>query len=116
MLFPTLACNVRSEDSEDTFLKPYTIKEMEGVKVGIIGLTYPYVDETMPASFSEGLVFSKGIEETRKCVDELKGKADVIVLLSHMGLPLDVELAELIDGIDIILSGHSHDRIEQPLK
>lgn len=116
MPFPTLACNVRSENTEDTFLKPYTIKEMEGVKVGIIGLTYPYVDETMPASFSEGLAFSKGIEETRKCVDELKGKADIIVLLSHMGLPLDVELAELIDGIDIILSGHSHDRIEQPIK
>lgn len=113
--FPTLACNVKSEDTEDTFLKPYTIKDIEGVKVGIIGLTYPYVDETMPDSFSKGLVFSKGVEETRKCVEELRDQADLIVLLSHMGLPLDAELASMIDGIDIILSGHSHDRIEQPI-
>jgi S-sulfosulfanyl-L-cysteine sulfohydrolase len=114
--FPTLACNVKSENSSDTFLKPYTIKDMQGIKVGIIGLTYPYVDETMPESFSKGLVFSKGIEETRKCAEELKGQADIIVLLSHMGLPLDVELAGIVDGIDIVLSGHSHDRIEQPIK
>ncbi|MEH7886217.1 bifunctional UDP-sugar hydrolase/5'-nucleotidase [Bacillus sp. JJ1609] len=113
--FPTLACNVTSEDPADTFLKPFTIKEVQGIKVGIIGLTYPYVDETMPDSFSKGLVFSKGVDETRKCVTELKGQVDLVLLLSHMGLPLDVELATLVDGIDIILSGHSHDRIEQPI-
>jgi len=89
---------------------------MQGIKVGIIGLTYPYVDETMPDSFSKGLVFSKGVDETRKCVTELKGQVDVLLLLSHMGLPLDVELTSLVDGIDLILSGHSHDRIEQPIK
>lgn len=113
--FPSLACNVKSEDSKDTFLKPYIIKEMQGIKVGIIGLTYPYVDETMPDSFSKGLVFTKGVEETRQCIEELKGQADLVLLLSHMGLPLDVELATLVNGIDIILSGHSHDRIEQPI-
>ncbi|MBT2638166.1 bifunctional UDP-sugar hydrolase/5'-nucleotidase [Bacillus sp. ISL-39] len=113
--FPTIACNVKEENDNQSFLKPYIIKNLKGIKVGVIGLTYPYVDETMPASFSKGLVFSKGVEETRQCVDELKGSVDLIVLLSHMGLPLDVELAALIDGIDIILSGHSHDRVEKPI-
>jgi S-sulfosulfanyl-L-cysteine sulfohydrolase len=113
--FPTLACNVMDKETEDTFFKPYFIKELQGVKIGVIGLTYPYVDETMPNHFSEGLAFSKGVEETRKCVEELKGQSDIVLLLSHMGLPLDVELATLVDGIDIILSGHSHDRIEQPI-
>ncbi|MBT2643266.1 5'-nucleotidase C-terminal domain-containing protein [Bacillus sp. ISL-41] len=114
--FPTIACNVKEEENDNqSFLKPYIIKELNGIKVGVIGLTYPYVDETMPASFSKGLEFSKGVEETSQCVDELKGNVDLIVLLSHMGLPLDVELATLVDGIDIILSGHSHDRVEEPI-
>jgi S-sulfosulfanyl-L-cysteine sulfohydrolase len=113
--FPAVACNVKEQDSNQSFLKPYMIKEMNGVKLGVIGLTYPYVDETMPERFSKGLSFSKGVEETRHCVEELKEKVDLIVLLSHMGLPLDVELAALVEGIDIILSGHSHDRIEKPI-
>ena len=113
--FPTLACNVTDKDTSDTFLKPYMVKELDGIKVGVIGLTYPYVDDTMPESFSQGLSFSKGVEETQQYVNELKGKVDLIVLLSHMGLPLDAKLATLVDGIDIILSGHSHDRIEKPI-
>lgn len=113
--FPTIACNVKEESGNESFLKPYMVKEFNGIKVGVIGLTYPYVDETMPASFSKGLEFSKGVEEACQCVGELKGNVDLIVLLSHMGLPLDVELATLVDGIDIVLSGHSHDRVEKPI-
>ena len=113
--FPAVACNIRDEDTNEEFMKPFIIKELDGVKVGVIGLTYPYVDETMPESFSTGLAFTRGVEETRDCVEELKGKVDLVVLLSHMGLPLDVELATLVDGIDIVLSGHSHDRVEKPI-
>ncbi|MBT2694893.1 bifunctional UDP-sugar hydrolase/5'-nucleotidase [Bacillus sp. ISL-55] len=113
--FPSVACNIKDQETNESFMKPYIIKEMEGVKVGVIGLTYPYVDETMPESFSKGLEFSRGVEETRDCVEELKGQVDLVVLLSHMGLPLDVELATLVDGIDIVLSGHSHDRVEEPI-
>jgi S-sulfosulfanyl-L-cysteine sulfohydrolase len=113
--FPSVACNVKDQETKDTFMEPYIIKELEDVKVGVIGLTYPYVDETMPESFSKGLAFSSGVEETRDCVEELKGQVDLVVLLSHMGLPLDVELATLVDGIDIVLSGHSHDRVEEPI-
>jgi S-sulfosulfanyl-L-cysteine sulfohydrolase len=113
--FPSVACNVKDVHTNETFMKPFIIKEFDGVKVGVIGLTYPYVDDTMPESFSRGLEFSKGVEETRGCVEELKDKVDLIVLLSHMGLPLDVELATLVHGIDIVLSGHSHDRVEEPI-
>ena len=113
--FPTIACNLKDQDTNDLFLKPYVVKELGGIKIGIIGLTYPFVDITMPQSFSEGLKFSTGVEEVRKNVEELKGKVDIIVLLSHMGLPLDVKLVSLVDGIDIVLSGHSHDRITEPI-
>lgn len=113
--FPSIACNLTDQVTGELFLKPYIVKEMNGLKVGIIGLTYPFVDITMPQSFSEGLIFSTGVEEVRKYVEQLKGEVDIIVLLSHMGLPLDVRLASLVSGIDIVLSGHSHDRVTEPI-
>ncbi|RHW41953.1 bifunctional metallophosphatase/5'-nucleotidase [Neobacillus notoginsengisoli] len=113
--FPAIACNVKDEESGKTLFEPYFIKEMQGVKVGVIGLTYPYVDQTMARSFSKGLVFSKGLDEVRDIVQILKPATDLIVLLSHMGLPLDVKLASIVDGIDILLSGHSHDRVSKPI-
>ncbi|WP_210016799.1 bifunctional metallophosphatase/5'-nucleotidase [Chryseomicrobium sp. FSL W7-1435] len=113
--FPALSCNVKDEDTKANFFSPYVIKELNGVKVGVVGLTYPYVDITMPPDFSKGLSFSTGVEEMRQCVAELKEKADVIVLLSHMGLPLDAKLVSLVSGIDIVLSGHSHDRVTKPI-
>lgn len=113
--FPALSCNVKDEDTQEGFLKPYVIKKLNGIKVGVIGLTYPYVDITMPPDFSEGLSFTTGVEEVRQSVQVLKENCDVIVLLSHMGLPLDVKLASLVSGIDIVLSGHSHDRVTKPI-
>ena len=113
--FPALACNVFDGDTRENFFKPYVLKELDGIKVGIIGLTYPYVDITMPTAFSEGLRFTKGVEEVTAAVEALRGQADVIVLLSHMGLPLDAKLVSLVDGIDIVLSGHSHDRVQKPI-
>ena len=113
--FPTLACNVVDNESQRNFFEPYMIKELNGIKIGIIGLTYPYVDITMPPDFSDGLSFTKGVEEVRESVEALDEQADVVVLLSHMGLPLDAKLVSLVDGIDIVLSGHSHDRVQKPI-
>lgn len=110
-----LACNVMDQDTNELFVEPYMVKELEGIKIGIIGLTYPYVDITMPAKFSEGLQFSKGVEEVRQAVETLKDSCDVIILVSHMGLPLDSKLVSLVNGIDIVLSGHSHDRVQEPI-
>lgn len=113
--FPALACNVTDSETQENFFDPYMIKDLNGIRIGIIGLTYPYVDITMPSDFSEGLHFTKGVEEVKEAVEALNGQADVIVLLSHMGLPLDTKLVSLVDGIDIVLSGHSHDRVQKPI-
>lgn len=113
--FPTLACNVIDNESQRNFFEPHAIKELNGIKIGIIGLTYPYVDITMPPDFSDGLSFTKGVEEVRESIQALDGQVDVVVLLSHMGLPLDAKLVSLVDGIDIVLSGHSHDRVQKPI-
>ncbi|MCZ8537705.1 bifunctional metallophosphatase/5'-nucleotidase [Paenisporosarcina quisquiliarum] len=113
--FSGLACNVYDGETGENFFKPYALKKLNGITVGVIGVTYPYVDITMPPDFSEGLNFTKGVEEVRESVKALEGQADVIVLLSHMGLPLDAKLVSLVDGIDIVLSGHSHDRVQKPI-
>ncbi|MGG5253205.1 bifunctional metallophosphatase/5'-nucleotidase [Neobacillus sp. SM06] len=114
--FSTLACNVLDQQTKKPIFAPYEIKEIGEVKAGLIGLTYPYVNVTMPASFSTGLVFNKGINQLPNIIQQLKAESvDVIILISHMGLPLDVKLASLVSGIDVILSGHSHDRVMKPI-
>ena len=114
--FPALACNLKDKETNQFLFQPYTVKELNDVKVGIIGATYPYVHETMADNFSKGLSFSLGVDEIERSVDILKQQnVDVIILLSHMGLPLDYKIASLVDGISIILSGHSHDRTSSPI-
>ncbi|WP_114570594.1 bifunctional metallophosphatase/5'-nucleotidase [Exiguobacterium flavidum] len=113
--FPVLAANVAPSPD---YLSPYVIKEFSGLRVALVGLTYPHTAATMPPSFSEGLSFSLGTEELAGLLPKLRieEKADIIVLISHMGFPLDAKLASLVPGIDIVLSGHSHDRIERPVQ
>lgn len=113
--FPTIACNVNDKDSGNPFVTPYVIKEMTDMKVGIIGLTYGHEEEVMTDKFSEGLSFSLGTEEVRKIIQNIQEEVDLIVVVSHLGLPLDVKLASVVKGIDIILSGHSHDRVTRPI-
>lgn len=116
--FPALAANLYESGTGEHLLTPYIIKEMNGCTCALIGLAYPYEESVMPPSFSEGADFTLGTEELPGLIQHLRTseKADLIIVISHMGLPLDVKLASLVDGIDILLSGHSHDRIEQPIR
>ncbi|TLS36830.1 bifunctional metallophosphatase/5'-nucleotidase [Pseudalkalibacillus caeni] len=113
-----VACNLLDDSTETPFLEPYVVKKTDnGLKIGVIGLTYPYEDKIMHNHFSEGLIFSKGLEQLPKHIDKLKANenVDLIVVLSHMGLPLDVKLCSEVKGIDVLLSGHSHDRTRKPI-
>ncbi|KXG42941.1 bifunctional metallophosphatase/5'-nucleotidase [Tepidibacillus decaturensis] len=116
--FSTIACNVFDSVHGIPLFLPYIVKEMQGLKVGMIGLTFPYEDQTMPPSFSEGLSFTLGLEVLPKYIEHLrtKEKVDLVILIEHIGLPLSQKLATLVTGIDVILSGHSHDRIKRPMK
>lgn len=113
--YPTLACNVNDQDTGRPFLTPYMIKELTGMKVGVIGLTYGYEEQIMPEDFTKGLDFSLGVEEVEEIIDKIGGKVDLLMIVSHLGLPLDVQLGHQVKGIDLILSGHSHDRVTRPI-
>ncbi len=107
--FPVLGANVEGSPS----LKPYVIKQLNGVKIGIIGVVTPTTAATHPENVA-GLKFSSPESALRRYLPELKRQADIIVVLSHCGYPVDQELAAQVPGIDIIVGGHTHTKILHP--
>jgi len=109
--------NIFDEMWEEPVFKPYTIREVGGVKIGIIGNSYPYTPIANPREFIQGWTFGIRMENLQQIVDELRNekKVDLVVLLSHDGFALDIALAKNIKGIDILFSGHTHDPAPKPI-
>ncbi|RCW52375.1 bifunctional UDP-sugar hydrolase/5'-nucleotidase [Halanaerobium sp. ST460_2HS_T2] len=113
--YPMLAINIYDEKSDELLFDPYLIQEYGNLKVGVIGVAATIVDKVMPDGFSEGIYLTLGNEELPNYIEELKEKdVDLIVVLSHLGFPQEIKLAEEVDGIDILLSGHTHNRVHKP--
>lgn len=114
--YPMLAINCYHKDSDELVYDPYIIKEINGVKVAVIGIAATIVDKVMPSHFSEGLYFTLGNEELPGYIDEVKNEkdADIVLVMSHLGYPQEIKLAREVDGIDILLSAHTHNRIYEP--
>jgi 5'-nucleotidase/UDP-sugar diphosphatase len=110
--FPVLGANVEGMKS----LKPYVIKDLAGLKVAIIGVVTDDTPETTDPRNVTGLRFLSPADTVKKYLAELKGRADVFVILSHIGLSADRTLAGEVRGIDIIVGGHSHTKLERPVK
>ena len=111
-----VAQNVKTTDFEDPVFKPYTLRDVNGVRLAIIGQAFPYTPIANPRYMVPEWTF--GIQEPRlqKLVDEARAKgAQVVVLLSHNGMDVDVKLAGRVRGIDAILGGHTHDGVPAPL-
>ena len=114
--YPLLAANCyRTSDGSRPF--PATLMcEASGLRIGVIGLAATIIDKTMPPHFSEGVRFTDGPEEVQEEAAKLREEgADLILVLSHLGLPQDIELAQQVSGIDILLSGHTHNRLTTPI-
>ena len=125
--FPWLSGNTYEKGTERTHYKPYIVKEMAGVKIGILGLTtpgVPYWDN--PPNYA-GLEFREPVGEARKWVSMLRTqeKVDVVVVAMHMGLGEDlrtgeastgqipheneaISIAKEVPGVDVIFMGHTH--------
>ena len=114
--YPMLAINCYRKENDELAFPPYTIKEIDGIKIGIIGIAATIVDKTMPEHFSKGLYFTLGNEELPGYIDKLKNEeqVDLVVLVSHLGYPQEIKIASQIDGIDVLLSAHTHNRIYEP--
>ena len=110
-----LAHNIKTTDFEDLVFKPYTIREMNGVPVAVIGQAFPYTPIANPRYMVPDWTFGIQEDHLQKMVDEVRGKgAQVVVLLSHNGMDVDLKLASRVSGIDAILGGHTHDGMPAP--
>jgi sulfur-oxidizing protein SoxB len=102
----------------DPIFRPYTLREVGGVRLGIIGQVFPYTPISHPLRFVPDLTFGIQEERIQSLVNELRGKhkADAVVLLSHNGVAVDLKLAGRVKGLDVILGGHTHDGLPRPIQ
>ena len=111
-----LSANIVDENGEYIFT-PYVIEEVGDVKVGIYGLSTPDTVILTNPNNVVGLVFKDPIEVSKEMVEELEDKTDVIIALAHLGLDesstlTSKALAQEVEGIDLIIDGHSHSMLE----
>ena len=104
-------------ESTQRAFKPYTIKEMEGgIRVAVIGQAFPYTPIANPSRFIPDWTFGIRDAEMQKMVDEVRAneKPDVVVVISHNGMDVDLKMASVVSGIDAIFGGHTHDGVPTP--
>ena len=111
--YPLIAANLKPEDGcplKKANIAPYVIRDYKNTKIGLIGLANPdVVAESGACKYTK---FEDPIKATKDAVEQLKSKdVKIIILLSHLGLPFDQKLAKTINGLDIIVGGHTHDYI-----
>jgi 2',3'-cyclic-nucleotide 2'-phosphodiesterase / 3'-nucleotidase len=128
--FPWLSANTYDVKSGDTHYQPYIVKEISGVRVGILGLTTPGIPNWENVPNYAGLEFHEPVAEAKKWVPILRGKerADIVVIAMHMGLEEDIRTGEInpgqvpnenravaiakeVPGVDAIFMGHTHREI-----
>jgi sulfur-oxidizing protein SoxB len=97
--------------------KPSLMRDVGGYRVAVIGQAFPYVPIAHPKRFTPDWTFGIRDDELQKVIDSVRGndKADAVLLLSHNGMDVDLKLAGRVTGIDVILGGHTHDAVPQPV-
>src|SRR2546428_877549 len=112
-----VAHNVTVAGWGDHVFHPYTIRDVGGVRVGVIGQAFPYTPVSHPRRFVPGLTFGIREDGVRTLVHGLRAdkKVDLVGLLSHNGVAVDLKLAARIHGLDVVLGGHTHDSLPQPV-
>jgi len=115
--FPFLAGNVRDTEWDEEVFKSTANFERGGVKIAVIGQAFPYTPVANPRYKIPQWSFGIREKLVRKRVQAARdGGAELVVLLSHNGFDVDRKLASRVDGIDVILTGHTHDAIPAAIK
>ena len=112
-----VAQNVVDNDWGEQVFKPYVMKEINGVPVAIVGQAFPYTPIANPRFLVPDWSFGIRDENMQKVVNEARAKgAQVVILLSHNGMDVDLKMASRVTGIDAIMGGHTHDAIPRPVE
>ena len=110
-----IAQNVSDATWGDLIFKPYVIREVNKVPIGIIGQAFPYTPIANPRHFIPDWSFGINDDRMQKMVDEVRQKgAQVVVVLSHNGMDVDLKMASRVTGVDVVLGGHTHDAVPAP--
>jgi sulfur-oxidizing protein SoxB len=115
--FPFLAGNVKDATWGDPVFQPSAVFERGGLRIGVIGQAFPYTPIANPRYLMPDWAF--GIDEDKLAANVAtlrNDKVDLVVLLSHNGFDVDRKLASRVKGIDVILTGHTHDALPMPVK
>lgn len=117
--FPFLSANLRTKEGA-LFTKSHIVKEFEGFKVAVFGLTMKETPRVTNPHNVRDLVFMDEIETARVLVPRLREEADLVIGLTHLGITENADsgskrLASAVNGIDVIVDGHSHTRLESPI-
>jgi 5'-nucleotidase/UDP-sugar diphosphatase len=114
--FPALAANLLDTASGETWdvVEPYAIIPVGRANVAILGLAYPDTPTINRPENVAGLAFSAAEAAVRRYLPELESRADLIVVLSHLGYDGDRALASAVNGIDLIVGGHTHTFLDPP--
>jgi sulfur-oxidizing protein SoxB len=106
------------DDVSGHVFKPYTVRELNGRRVAVIGQAFPYTPIANPKRFIPNWTFGIREQELAELVARVRAeeKPDAVVLLSHNGMDVDIKLASQVPGIDFILGGHTHDGMPRPLE
>ncbi len=107
-----VAQNVKTADFGDPVFKPYVIREIAGVPVAIVGQAFPYTPIANPRYMVADWTFGIQEAEMQKAVDEARAEgAQLVVVVSHNGMDVDLKMASRVRGIDAIFGGHTHDGV-----
>ena len=124
--FPFLAANIFYRNSNKLVFKPYIMEDLKGVKVAILGLTTEDTEALAMKDNVKDIYFTDAVSTAEEWVPKLiyDEKADIVIALTHIGhylnaqfgsnAPGDVTLAKDVDGVDIIVGGHSQNKMEKP--
>ncbi|MCA1241822.1 thiosulfohydrolase SoxB [Stappia stellulata] len=115
--FAFLGGNIRDTEWDEPVFKAYKLFERGGVKIGVVGQAFPYTPVANPRWMFPNWSFGIREEEVQANVEAARADgAEVIVMLSHNGFDVDRKLASRVSGIDVILTGHTHDALPEPVK
>ena len=107
-----VAQNVKTNDFGDPVFNPYTLRNVNGIPVAIIGQAFPYTPIANPRYMVADWAFGIQDENMQKMVDEARSNgAQLVVVLSHNGMDVDLKMASRVRGIDAIFGGHTHDGV-----
>ncbi len=116
--FPFLGANIFDAMWDEPAYQPYEIFERGGAKIAVIGQAFPYMPIANPGWMFPDLSFGIRDERMASLVREVREEqgADLVVVLSHNGFDVDRKMAGQIEGIDVILTGHTHDALPEPVR